>query len=123
MTGSRSIQLSLFLGAFLVAAMPAGPLRAQNASTITPDTPPEDWPTIKCTRYRKAYSEVVARLGTKGLGQEFLESHQRFLDSNCTARAEVCPISPEEFKMADTLILLGMNHGMPGTFFPFSCRK
>jgi len=82
-----------------------------------------DWVSEKCTRYRKAYSDSLARLGNKGLGPEFLEAHQRFLDSNCTARADVCPVSPEEFRLANTLVMAGMNAGMSGTFFPFACRK
>lgn len=83
----------------------------------------EDWPTVKCTRYRQAWQEATTRQGMKGLGADFLENHRLFLDSNCLENRRVCPVSPEEFKLANTLILLGMNRGMSGTFFPFSCKK
>jgi hypothetical protein len=44
-----------------------------------------DWPTEKCNRYRKAYDQSLTRLGKKGLGPEFLASHDAFLASNCQA--------------------------------------
>ncbi|OYU49212.1 MAG: hypothetical protein CFE31_07525 [Rhizobiales bacterium PAR1] len=83
----------------------------------------EDWPTVKCTRYRQAWQEATTRQGMRGLGAEFLENHRLFLESNCLENRRVCPVSPEEFNLANTLILLGMNRGMSGTFFPFSCKK
>jgi hypothetical protein len=49
-----------------------------------------DWPTEKCNRYRKAYDQSIARLGKKGLSEEFLASHDAFLAANCQARADVC---------------------------------
>lgn len=83
----------------------------------------EDWTTVKCTRYKTAYDRAIKRFGTEGIGAPFMAAHQRFIESNCTARAEVCPVSPEEFKLANALVIAGMNAGMSGTFFPFSCRK
>lgn len=111
MTGPRTGGIAL---ALLLLAAPA---TAQHE----PDR--ADWVTEKCTRYRKANADALARFGKQGLGEAFLEAHQRFLDSNCTARADVCPVSPEEFRMANTLVLAGMNAGMSGTFFPFACRR
>lgn len=83
----------------------------------------EDWTTVKCKRYTTAYDRVLRRFGTEGIGAQFMAAHQRFIESNCTARADVCPISPEEFKLANALVIAGMAAGMSGTFFPFSCRK
>ncbi len=82
-----------------------------------------DWPTEKCNRYRKAYDQSIARLGKKGLGPEFLASHDAFLASNCQARAEVCARSKEELELANRLVLMAMNSGMSGTFLPFTCRS
>ena len=82
-----------------------------------------DWPTEKCNRYRKAYDQSIARLGKKGLGADFLASHDAFLASNCQARAEVCARSREELELANRLVLMAMNSGMSGTFLPFTCRS
>ena len=82
-----------------------------------------DWPTEKCNRYKKAYDQSIARLGKKGLGTEFLASHDAFLASNCQARAEVCARSKEELDLANRLVLMAMNSGMSGTFLPFTCRS
>lgn len=82
-----------------------------------------DWPTEKCNRYKKAYDQSIARLGKKGLGTEFLASHDAFLASNCQARAEVCARSKEELELANRLVLMAMNSGMSGTFLPFTCRS
>ena len=82
-----------------------------------------DWPTEKCKRYRKAFDQSIARLGKKGLGAEFLASHDAFLASNCQARAEVCARSKEELELANRLVVMAMNSGMASTFPPFYCRS
>ena len=82
-----------------------------------------DWPTEKCNRYKKAYDQSIAYLGKKGLGAEFLASHDAFLAANCQARAEVCARSKEELELANRLVLMAMNSGMSGTFLPFTCRR
>jgi hypothetical protein len=81
------------------------------------------WAREKCERYTKAYEDSVARLGVKGLGADFLERHRAFLASGCTSPAKVCPRSEEELRLANTLVIRGMNAGMASTFFPFSCSK
>jgi hypothetical protein len=60
--------------------------------------------------------------GPMGLGSGFLAAHQAFLDSNCTRRADVCARSPEERRLADTMVVLSMNFGAASTFAPFYCR-
>jgi hypothetical protein len=108
-------------GAGLLAAMvilgSAAAFAQQSGSTGT------DWPTEKCNRYRKAYDQSLARLGKKGLGAEFLASHDAFLASNCQARAEVCARSKEELELANRLVVMAMNSGMASTFPPFYCRN
>jgi hypothetical protein len=57
------------------------------------------------------------------VGQEFRERHDAFLASGCTARADVCPRSAEEFEVANMLTIAAMNAGTASTFLPFACRK
>lgn len=82
-----------------------------------------DWPTEKCNRYKKAYEQALNRQGKKGIGPDFLASHDAFLAANCQARAEVCARSREELDLANRLVLMAMNSGMSGTFLPFNCRS
>lgn len=81
------------------------------------------WPEVKCARYSKAWGEALARRGTRGLGQPFLDSHAAFLASGCTARADVCPRSAEELELANIMVVAAMNAGTASTFLPFACRK
>ncbi|MGX1742408.1 hypothetical protein ACWIEX_12715 [Bosea sp. NPDC055353] len=116
------MRLQLRIGsAGLLAAMvilgSAAAFAQQSGSTGT------DWPTEKCNRYRKAYDQSLARLGKKGLGPDFLASHDAFLASNCQARAEVCARSKEELELANRLVVMAMNSGMSSTFLPFNCRS
>lgn len=81
------------------------------------------WSEVKCDRYKKAWSEARARRGAQGLGREFLDSHEAFLASGCTARADVCPRSAAELELANIMVISAMNAGTASTFLPFSCRK
>ena len=83
----------------------------------------QSWSEVKCARYGKAWADALARRGRQGLGAEFIERHEAFLASGCTARADVCPRSKEELDMANVLVLLAMNAGTASTFLPFACRK
>ncbi|MGL5448387.1 MAG: hypothetical protein ACRDBL_13860 [Rhabdaerophilum sp.] len=82
-----------------------------------------DWVVEKCARYKSAWIEAQKRLGTKGLGAEFLTRHNAFIETGCTARANVCPRSAQELDMANTMTLRALNAGMSGTFLPFACRQ
>lgn len=92
-------------------------------TAVAQERPVESWPEVKCTRYKKAWSEALARQGTRGLAQEFLERHDAFLASGCTRRADVCPRSPEELALANMMVVAAMNAGTASTFPPFACRK
>ncbi|MBZ6074948.1 hypothetical protein [Microvirga puerhi] len=87
------------------------------------ERPGQSWREIKCTRYRTAWSEAVARHGTQGLSKDFLSRHEAFLASGCTARADVCPRSAEELDLANMMVVAAMNAGTASTFPPFACRK
>ncbi len=93
----------------LIAVLSATPALAQ------------DWPAEKCRRYALAWEGATQRLGTAGLSDGFLTAHAAFIASGCRDRA-VCPRSPAEIAMADTMTLLALNAGMSGTFLPFICR-
>ncbi len=88
----------------------------------TPSVAPQDWHDVKCLRYKKAWTEVLARMGRQGLGREFLDRHDAFLASNCTTRSDVCPRSAEELKLANIMVITSMNFGAASTFVPFYCR-
>jgi hypothetical protein len=81
------------------------------------------WVEVKCTRYKKAWDEALARTKAKGLGQEFLERHEAFLASGCTSKADVCPRSEEELALANMMVVAAMNAGTASTFPPFACPK
>ena len=80
------------------------------------------WPNKKCGLYSQAWDQALARQGPAGLGAAFLAAHRAFLDSNCTRRADVCARSPEEIRLADTMVVLSMNFGAASTLAPFYCR-
>jgi hypothetical protein len=103
--------------AVLLITLLVGPAaRAEERSSGT-------WQAEKCARYKQAYATATARQGMQGLGTDFLRQHDAFLASGCTSSAPVCARTAEEVKLANLLIVLGMNHGMASTFFPFRCRK
>ncbi len=106
------------LAALLISSTASGASRA-----VEPKGQPQSWSEEKCERYKKAWSDVIARRGLRGLGQKFLASHEAFLRSGCTARADVCPRSGEELETANILTIAAMNAGMASTFLPFACRK
>lgn len=96
---------------------------AAQVPTTGKTTPGEDWPKVKCERYRKATAEALARQGRKGLSDEFLARHEAFLASDCEGERNVCPRSAEELNLANTLVIVSMNQSMASTFAPFACRK
>ncbi|MXQ11382.1 hypothetical protein [Microvirga makkahensis] len=81
------------------------------------------WVEVKCTRYKKAWGEALARTKAKELGREFLDRHEAFLASGCTARADVCPRSEEELALANMMVVAAMNAGTASTFPPFACLR
>jgi hypothetical protein len=104
-----------------VVALLAG-LAAAAPASAAQKIDPAHWHDVKCDRYRKAWDQALAHQGPAGLSQSFLASHAAFLASNCTRRADVCARSPEELKLANTMVILSMNAGTASTFPPFYCR-
>jgi hypothetical protein len=83
----------------------------------------QDWPAEKCRLYGKAWQDLLAQRGSAGLGPAFLERNEAFIASGCTARADVCPRTPEELDIANLLSVKAMNAGITGSFLPFACRN
>lgn len=83
---------------------------------------PGNWVEVKCARYKTAWEQGLARMGTRGLSREFLERHAAFVASGCTAKADVCARSDREIALANAMIVMAMNAGMASTFPPFACR-
>ncbi len=81
------------------------------------------WVEVKCSRYRNAWDEALARTKGKGLGQEFLDRHESFLASGCRTKADVCPRSAEEMALANMMVVAAMNAGTASTFPPFACPR
>ncbi len=104
--------------AVLIAALAGAVIGASSALAQEPS-----WVEVKCTRYKKAWDEALARTKAKGLGQEFLHRHEAFLASGCTAKGDVCPRSEEELALANMMVVAAMNAGTASTFPPFACRK
>ncbi|MFN3724408.1 MAG: hypothetical protein ACK4VZ_15340 [Paracoccaceae bacterium] len=93
-------------------AWPLGPVAA-----ATPE-----WTAKKCALYTQAWDALAAGGGVADIGAEFLARHAAFLASGCTARADICPVTPAEFDLADKLSLMAVAEGMAGSFLPFACR-
>ncbi len=110
----------------VAAALALDLLLAGPAALAQPQPQPrggENWPAVKCERYRTAYDEATRRFGTKGLGPEFLARHDAFMASGCQTPPDVCPRSSEELNLANIMVMAGMNAGLSSTFMPFACRK
>jgi hypothetical protein len=115
--------MSRLVKSIVAAAALLALVTASGLSPAVAQETPKTWREVKCERYGKAWTEALARRGTKGLGQDFIERHEAFLASGCTARADVCPRSSEELDMANIMVVAAMNAGTASTFPPFACRK
>jgi hypothetical protein len=111
MTGLvRAFALSLALVGFA----PVGMAQAQGLEGLT-------WPEQKCVLYQGAWDVALDSVGPDGISEAFIAGSAEFVASGCTIRGNVCPRSPQEFKLADLLTLMTMNEGMASTFAPFRC--
>lgn len=92
------------------------------ASAASPAPAKRSWAEEKCVRYGKGWEQALTRYGREGLGPDFLARHAAFLASGCSGAHDVCARSPQELKMANTMVIVAMNAGMASTFPPFACR-
>ena len=75
----------------------------------------------KCVLYESAVRDAISLQGAEGLRVEFLTENQKFIDAGCAERVEICPMTDEEWTLAETLLKMTMNEGMASTFVPFGC--
>ena len=80
-----------------VLAVLAASFAVEGASPAGAQDRNPSWTSVKCVRYLIS-SEALRLKGAQGLGREFLESHDAFVASGCTAPTAVCPRSAEESK-------------------------
>jgi hypothetical protein len=81
------------------------------------------WTEEKCARYETAWTAVMARWGTDGLSVGFVNSHAEFIRGGCIAKANVCPVTAQDMKVANTMTILAMNAGTASSFLPFACDR
>lgn len=105
------------------ASLALGTLLTLCATASLQAQAPENWPQVKCERWRSAYDEALKRIGRKGLGQEFFAGNEAFIASGCQNPPDVCPRSVEELNFANVMVMAGMNAGLASTFMPYACRK
>ena len=79
------------------------------------------WTAEKCRRYVRAWEHATSGGVRARLTPAFVAAHDRFVADGCRRRGRVCPVSPEERRLADTLSLMAVAEGMAGSFLPFSC--
>jgi len=106
-----------------LAAMLALPIATGASDALAQDRKAQSWSEEKCVHYKKAWVDLLARQGRRGLSQDFLDAHEAFLVSGCTVTGEVCPRSAEELQAANILTIRAMNAGTASTFLPFACRR
>lgn len=86
------------------------------ANAISPE-----WTAEKCGRYTRAWHMATDGLATGTLSDRFLADHDAFLDSGCTIRGTVCPMTKSEYDLANMLSLMAVAEGATGSFLPFHC--
>ena len=104
------------VGVFTVLALLASTAQAEQIATK-----PLTWSQTKCVLYNRAWDSAVLTVDQTDISKEFHDLNQRFMDSDCTARINVCPHSDAEFEIANLLTIMTMNEGMASTFVPFNC--
>jgi len=84
---------------------------------------PDAWTRAKCARYDKAFHELLALGGRRGVTEGFIKGNEDFIAAGCSNGADVCPQSEADFKLANDLTLAAMGFGTASTFLPFICRS
>lgn len=81
-----------------------------------------DWTQKKCTFYAQAFDQILAEVGPKGLSERFIAENRAFIKAGCSNGTDICPVSDEEFEVANRLSIAAVNFGTTGSFLPFLCR-
>jgi hypothetical protein len=80
------------------------------------------WAQDKCVRYDAAFHDLLKMVGRDGVTDHFIKGNEAFIAAGCSNGADVCPISPKDFDLANKLTLAAMSFGTASTFLPFICR-
>jgi len=74
-----------------------------------------------CALYEAAVKDAISLQGAEGLRVEFLTDNQAFIDGGCVEQVEICPMTDEEWTLAEALVKLTEREGIPSRFLPFGC--
>lgn len=100
----------------------AGVLALAGPAFAAQDAQAQAWTAKKCRFYDRAWHELLALSGRKGISAEFIAGNDAFIAAGCTTGADICPRSPEEGALVNQLTVATMNFGTASSFVPFVCR-
>lgn len=93
-----------------------------SAAAVSAETG-DAWSQRKCALYADAWARAIDGAGAEGISAGFITAHDAFIAGGCVLRGAVCPVSAQEYRMADILTIAAMNEGMASTFLPFACPQ
>ena len=79
------------------------------------------WTEQKCALYDRAFHDALGMVDADGVTPAFLAQNEVFISGGCTGYVRICPMTADEYRLADILTLMTMNEGMASTFVPFGC--
>lgn len=80
------------------------------------------WKQEKCVRYSAAWEEALALFDKSRMTADFVNAHERFIETKCDHDIHVCPVSDYDLEVANAMVVASMNAGTASTFPPFTCR-
>ncbi|QHQ34338.1 hypothetical protein [Algicella marina] len=95
------------------------PALAATLAGLSSPAQPDTWAEQKCALFASAWAEVTDP-PPPGLSPGFTDETDSFIASGCATGA-VCPRSPQDLALADTLTLMAVAEGMAGSFLPYAC--
>ncbi|MCC5969858.1 MAG: hypothetical protein JJU15_07905 [Pararhodobacter sp.] len=104
-------------GAVLIVVLTAAMQMPVSALAETGDA----WSQRKCALYTDAWHRALDVVGQEGISEDFIAAHDAFIAEGCVTRGAVCPVTAQEYRLADILTIAAMNEGMASTFLPFAC--
>ncbi|KPB01068.1 hypothetical protein [Ahrensia marina] len=80
------------------------------------------WKQEKCVRYSAAWDEALTLFDKSQMTADFVNAHERFIETKCDHDIHVCPVSDYDLEVANAMVVASMNAGTASTFPPFTCR-
>jgi len=109
-------------GPVLIVALTAATLTAATLVPVSAMAETGDvWSQRKCALYTDIWGRALDVVGQEGISEDFIAAHDAFIAEGCVLRGAVCPVSAQEYRLADILTIAAMNEGMASTFLPFAC--